>query len=73
MLPDSTSWAPYQSTPTTLAKVRKMTMAVRPARDFARSLAAAKERSTALPKRSEAASSWVKACSTLTWLRLSLA
>ena len=48
-------------------------MAVSPARAFARALAAAKDRSTATPKRPAAAFSCVKACITLTWARLSLA
>ncbi len=73
MVPDRTSCAPYQSTPTTQANTRKMAIAVSPARDFARALAAVNDRSTASPNRAPAAFSWVKACSTLTWLRLSLA
>ena len=60
MDPVSTSWAPYHNTPTTLAKIKKMAIAVSTARALARALAAAKERSTALPKRAPAAFSWVK-------------
>ena len=48
-------------------------MAVSPARALARALAAAKERSIAAPNRAAAPRSWVKACITLTWARLSLA
>ena len=73
IVPDSTSWAPYHNTPTTLAKTRKMAIAVSPARALVRAFAATKERSTASAKRLLAAPSWVKACSTRTWPRLSLA
>ena len=48
-------------------------MAVSPARALARAFAASKERSTAAPKRFAAASSCVKACITLTCVKLSLA
>ena len=73
MAPDSTSWAPYHKTPTTLAKTRKMAIAVSPARAFDRALAASNDRSTASLNRAAVTSSWVKACSTRTWPRLSLA
>jgi hypothetical protein len=66
MRPASTSCAPTHSTTTTLAKTRKIAIAVRIARARIESRAARKARSTAAPKRLLASVSLVKACSTRT-------
>jgi hypothetical protein len=62
MSPASTSWAPTHSTTTTLAKTRKIAMAVRIARARVDRTAAWKARSTAARNRPIAIASLVKAC-----------
>ena len=64
MRPARTSCAPYQSTPTTLAKIRKIATAVRIERDAVALRAASNASSAAAWKRARVARSAVKACMT---------